>query len=97
MKNLSLSIKWNTIVFACRKKKFKACILNSGKKAKQFLIAFLLSYLVERGFSVVTDLFIEKRNAFDIVERCDLRLQLVTIEPDVIMKLIKDRRIYPLH
>lgn len=49
---------------------------------KKFLIAFSSSYLVERGFSVVTDLVTKKRNRLQIVQRGDLRLHLTkNIEP----------------
>ncbi|KFD45722.1 hypothetical protein M513_13400, partial [Trichuris suis] len=51
--------------------------------AKKFLIPFPSSYLVERGFSAVTDLLGKKRNRLQIVRRGDLRLLLTTIEPDV--------------
>uniref|UniRef100_A0A5S6Q3P9 DUF4371 domain-containing protein n=1 Tax=Trichuris muris TaxID=70415 RepID=A0A5S6Q3P9_TRIMR len=51
--------------------------------AKKFLIPFPSSYLVERGFSAVTDLLGKKRNRLQIVKRGDLRLLLTTIEPDV--------------
>ncbi|KFD44807.1 hypothetical protein M513_14316, partial [Trichuris suis] len=51
--------------------------------AKKFLIPFPSSYLVERGFSTVTDLLGKKRNRLQIVRRGDMRLLLTTIEPDV--------------
>jgi len=43
---------------------------------KKVLIAFPSSYLVEQGFSTVTDLITKKRNRLDIVTRGDLRLKL---------------------
>ncbi|CAH2018293.1 unnamed protein product [Acanthoscelides obtectus] len=41
--------------------------------ARKFLISFPSSYLVERGFSAVTNLLTKKRNRLDIVSRGDLR------------------------
>ncbi|CAH1991093.1 unnamed protein product, partial [Acanthoscelides obtectus] len=42
--------------------------------ARKFLISFPSSYLVERGFSAVTNLLTKKRNRLDIISRGDLRL-----------------------
>lgn len=43
---------------------------------QKLLIAFPSSYLVERGFSAVTNLITKKRNQLDMVKRGDLRLHL---------------------
>ncbi|CDW60306.1 hypothetical protein TTRE_0000867201 [Trichuris trichiura] len=64
--------------------------------AKKFLIPFPSSYLVERGFSAVTDLLGKKRNRLQIVRRGDLRLLLTTIEPDV-DKLLALHQTQPSH
>ncbi|CAH2007253.1 unnamed protein product [Acanthoscelides obtectus] len=71
------------------KVQFKTDISNSGCKttytvtypvlwniARKFLISFPSSYLVERGFSAVTNLLTKKRNRLDIISRGDLRLTL---------------------
>uniref|UniRef100_A0A5S6Q4E5 DUF4371 domain-containing protein n=1 Tax=Trichuris muris TaxID=70415 RepID=A0A5S6Q4E5_TRIMR len=50
---------------------------------KKYLLSFPSSYLVERGFSVVTDLLTKKRNRLQIVDRGDLRLRLTNMKPDV--------------
>uniref|UniRef100_A0A5S6Q618 DUF4371 domain-containing protein n=1 Tax=Trichuris muris TaxID=70415 RepID=A0A5S6Q618_TRIMR len=49
----------------------------------KLLIAFPSSYLVEKGFSVVTDLLSKKRNRLEIAERGDLRLRLTNMAPDL--------------
>ncbi|CAH2009376.1 unnamed protein product [Acanthoscelides obtectus] len=41
--------------------------------ARKFLISFPSSYLVERGFSAVTNLLTKKRNRLDIISRGDLK------------------------
>ncbi|KFD69667.1 hypothetical protein M514_18052 [Trichuris suis] len=50
---------------------------------KRLLIAFPSSSLVERCFSVVTDLLMKKRNRLQVVSRVDLRLRMTGIEPDI--------------
>ncbi|XP_047145896.1 zinc finger BED domain-containing protein 5-like [Hydra vulgaris] len=59
--------------------------------ARKFLISFLSLYLVERGFSVVTDLLTKKRNRLDIISRGDLRLNLMKLAPNVDNSLLKDQ------
>ncbi|KFD58936.1 hypothetical protein M513_00099 [Trichuris suis] len=59
--------------------------------ARKLLIAFPSSYLVERGFSVVTDLLRKKRNRLQIAKRGDLRLRLTNMKPDI-PKLISLRQ-----
>ncbi|KRY23859.1 SCAN domain-containing protein 3 [Trichinella patagoniensis] len=49
---------------------------------RKFPLAFPSSYLVERGFSVVTDFLTKKRNRLQIDKRGDLRLFLTNIEPN---------------
>uniref|UniRef100_A0A5S6Q3Q7 DUF4371 domain-containing protein n=1 Tax=Trichuris muris TaxID=70415 RepID=A0A5S6Q3Q7_TRIMR len=63
---------------------------------KKLLVPFPSSYLVERGFSVVLDLFTKKRNRLEIVQRGDLRLLLTNIEPDV-EKLLASHQPHPSH
>ncbi len=48
-----------------------------------YLIAFLSTYLVESGFSRVSQLLTKYRNRLNIVERGDLRLALSKLEPDI--------------
>lgn len=48
-----------------------------------FLIAFPSSYLVERGFSAVTNLLTKKRQRLQITNRGDLRMLLTKIEPNI--------------
>nr|CAH7769476.1 unnamed protein product [Callosobruchus chinensis] len=66
---------------------------NIGKK---FLISFLSSYLVERGFSAVTNLLTKKRNRLDIISRGDLRLTLTKLTPNVDNLLLK-HQVHPSH
>ncbi|CAH2015263.1 unnamed protein product, partial [Acanthoscelides obtectus] len=51
--------------------------------ARKCLISFPSSYLVERGFSAVTNLITKKRNRLDIISRGDLRLTLTKLTPNV--------------
>uniref|UniRef100_A0A5S6QHH3 HAT C-terminal dimerisation domain-containing protein n=1 Tax=Trichuris muris TaxID=70415 RepID=A0A5S6QHH3_TRIMR len=63
---------------------------------ENFLIAFPSSYLVERGFSAVTELLSNKRNRLQIVNRGDLRLMMTKMKPDV-EKLLSLHRVHPSH
>uniref|UniRef100_A0A5S6QFW0 DUF4371 domain-containing protein n=1 Tax=Trichuris muris TaxID=70415 RepID=A0A5S6QFW0_TRIMR len=63
---------------------------------KKFLIPFPSSYLLERGFSAVTELLTKRRNRLQIVERGDLRMRLTNIEPDV-ERLILSHQPQPSH
>ncbi|CAH1956021.1 unnamed protein product [Acanthoscelides obtectus] len=51
--------------------------------ARKFLISFPSSYLVERGFSAVTNLLTKKRNRLDIISQGDLRVALTKLTPNV--------------
>lgn len=59
--------------------------------AEKYLRAFLSSYLVEKKFSVVTNIFMKKTNRLKIN---DLRLQRTNIEPNV-ARLIDSQQIHP--
>ncbi|KAK2717858.1 hypothetical protein QYM36_006606 [Artemia franciscana] len=50
---------------------------------KFYVIAFPTSYLVEAGFSRVSQMLSKDRNRLDIVKRSDLRLLLTSIEPNI--------------
>ncbi|KAK2719533.1 hypothetical protein QYM36_005123 [Artemia franciscana] len=52
-------------------------------KAQFYVIAFPTSYLVEAGFSRVSQMLSKARNRLDIVKRGDLRLSLTSIEPNI--------------
>ncbi|KAK2727243.1 hypothetical protein QYM36_007921 [Artemia franciscana] len=52
-------------------------------KAQFYVIAFPTSYLVEVGFSRVSQILPKARNRLDIVKRGDLRLSLTSIEPNI--------------
>ncbi|XP_076348273.1 SCAN domain-containing protein 3-like [Tachypleus tridentatus] len=52
-------------------------------KAQLYVIAFPTSYLVESGFSRISQLLSKARNRLDIVKRGDLRLSLTSMEPDI--------------
>lgn len=64
--------------------------------ARKFLISFPSSYLVERGFSAVTNLLTKKRNRLDIISRGDLRLTLTKLTPNVDNLLLK-HQVHPSH
>ena len=66
------------------------------EKVKILLIAFPTSYLVEKGFSAVSQLLGKQRQKIDIVHRGDLRLNLTNIEPDL-DKIISRHQIHPAH
>ncbi|XP_056642822.1 SCAN domain-containing protein 3-like [Diorhabda sublineata] len=63
---------------------------------RKFLIAFPSSYLVERGFSAVTNLITKKRNKLDTVNRGDLRLNVTKLKPNVDNLLLK-HQVHPSH
>ncbi|CAH1975392.1 unnamed protein product [Acanthoscelides obtectus] len=63
--------------------------------ARKFLISFSSSYLVERGFSAVTNLLTKKRNRLDIISRGDLRLTLTKLTPNVDNLLLKHQANWP--
>ncbi|CAH1992700.1 unnamed protein product, partial [Acanthoscelides obtectus] len=64
--------------------------------ARKFLISFPSSYLVERGFSAVTNPLTKKRNILDIISRGDLRLILTKLTPNVDNLLLK-HQVHPSH
>ena len=66
------------------------------KRVKILLIAFPTSYLVERGFSAVSQLLGKMRQKLDIVNRGDLRLNLTKIKPDL-EKIISQHQVHPAH
>jgi len=51
--------------------------------ARQKLISFPSSCLIECGSSVVADLLRVKINQLEITKRCDLRLKLPKVEPRI--------------
>jgi hypothetical protein len=51
--------------------------------SKNFFVAFSLSYLAERGFSVVSNLLTKKRSRLSIVERGDLRFLMTNMAPNI--------------
>ncbi|CAH1986347.1 unnamed protein product [Acanthoscelides obtectus] len=57
--------------------------------ARKLLISFPSSYLVERGFSAVTNLLTKKRNRLDIISQGDLRLTLTKLTPNLDNLLLK--------
>ena len=65
-------------------------------KVKMLLIAFPSSYLVERGFSAVSQLLGKQRLKMDIVDRGDLRMNLTNIEPDL-EKIVSRHQAHPAH
>ncbi|KAK2715735.1 hypothetical protein QYM36_010341 [Artemia franciscana] len=57
-------------------------------KAHFYVIAFPTSYLVEAGYSRVSQILSKARNRLDIVKRGNLRLSLTSKEPNM-KKLVK--------
>ena len=53
------------------------------QRTKLLILAFLTSYLVEKGFSAVMRLHTKQRNRLQITKSGDLRLMLTKLEPDV--------------
>ena len=66
------------------------------EKVKILLIAFPTSYLVEKGFSSVSQLLGKQRLRLDIVNRGDLRLNLTNIQPDL-EKIVSRHQVHPAH
>ncbi|XP_068220908.1 protein FAM200A-like [Palaemon carinicauda] len=52
-------------------------------RAQIYVIAFPTSYLVESGFSRVSQLLSKARNRLGIVKTGDFRLSLTSMEPDI--------------
>ena len=52
-------------------------------EAEAFLLAFSSSYMLEVGFSHVNAILSKQCNRLKLEERCDLRLNLTNILPDV--------------
>lgn len=63
---------------------------------EKMLISFPSSYLVERGFSAITNLITKNRNRLNIENRGDLRLFLTKMTPDI-QKLISSHQVHPSH
>ena len=63
---------------------------------RKLLIAFPLSYLVEKSFSVVIKPLIEKRSRLNITERENLRLFLTTLNPNI-DNLLSIHEVHPSH
>ncbi|KFD59940.1 hypothetical protein M514_27890 [Trichuris suis] len=61
---------------------------------KRWLICLPSSSLVERAFSVVTDLITKKRNRMQLVKRGDLRLRVTSILPNI-DKLVRSQLCEP--
>lgn len=53
------------------------------KQAELFVVAFPTSYLVECGFSRLSNMLSKARNRLDITKRGDLRLALTRLQPDI--------------
>ncbi|KRZ54784.1 SCAN domain-containing protein 3 [Trichinella nativa] len=66
------------------------------RMVRKFPLVLPSSYLVERGFSVVTDFLTKKRNRLQIDKRGDLRLFLTIIEPSV-DRLVAMHQPHPSH
>jgi hypothetical protein len=56
---------------------------NITLHARNLLLPFPSSYLVQCGFRKISDLLIKKRNRLDITNRGDLRLKLTKLDPDI--------------
>lgn len=65
-------------------------------KVQALFIAFPTSYLVERGFSVVSLLLTKQRQTLKIHERGDLRLFLTNLSPDI-SRLVADHQAQGSH
>ena len=64
--------------------------------ARNIILAFPTSYLVEKGFSAVNQLVTKQRNRLQVWERGDLRLLLTDIEPNI-GKLVANHQAHPSH
>lgn len=53
-------------------------------EAELFILAFPTSYMVEKGFSSVSQILATSRNRLDVLQRGDLRLLLSSMEPNIL-------------
>ena len=65
-------------------------------KVQVLFVAFPTSYLVERGFSVVSLILTKQRQKLQIHERSDLRLFLTNLLPDI-SRLVEDHQAQGSH
>ena len=65
-------------------------------KVQLYFIAFPTSYLVEEGFSAVSQLLCKQRNRLAVTDRGDLRLFLTALKPET-DKLVSSHQAYPYH
>ena len=60
-------------------------------KVKLYFIAFPTSYLVEKGFSAVSQLLCKQRNRLAVTDRGDLRLFLTALKPETDLNVLSHR------
>ena len=65
-------------------------------KVKLYFIAFPTSYLVEKGFSAVSQLLCKQRNRLAVTDRGDLRLFLTALKPET-DRLVSSHQAHPSH
>ena len=65
-------------------------------KVKLYFIAFPTSYLVEKGFSAVSQLLCKQRNRLAVTLRGDLRLFLTALKPET-DRLVSSHQAHPSH
>ena len=63
---------------------------------RAWVLSFPTSYLVEKGFSVVTLLLLKQRNCLSISKRGDLRLYLTKVSSNI-KKLVEHHQAHPSH
>ena len=65
-------------------------------KVKLYFAAFSTSYLVEKRFSAVSQIFCKPRNRLAVTDRGDLRLFLIPLKPET-DKLVSSHQTHPSH
>ena len=65
-------------------------------EVRAWILSFPTSYLVEKGFSVVTLLLSKQRNRLSISKEGDLRLYLTKMSPNI-KKLAEAHQAHPSH
>ncbi|CAH1993230.1 unnamed protein product [Acanthoscelides obtectus] len=103
--DVSTYVQYLNALYSDFESSLKTYISNSDSKttypllwniARKFLISFPSSYLVEKGFSTVTNLLTKKRNRLGIISRGGLRLTLTKLTPNVDNLLLK-HQVHPSH
>ena len=65
-------------------------------KVKLYFIAFPTSYMVEKGFSAVSQVLCKQKNRLAVTDQGDIRLFLAALKPET-DKLVSSHQAHPSH